>query len=148
MGAFGDGFYVDLLFAVPIFDRADTYGAGDTEDIISVAEGKERVVGIPMTLGEFELRLAIAIGIDRLFLIEIDTICHEFGLNRYTMVMERMIRVVLADIIRHRVGPFGDGIAMTDFSAFGEDGVAGTYRVRGCTNLPKGSRYPRLASRE
>ena len=96
-----------------------------------------------MTLGKLELRLALAIGIDGLLAIEIDTVRHELGLNGYTMVMERMVSVAFTNIIRQGVDPLGDGIAMTDFGAFGEDGVARTDAIRGSTYAPERGRYPR-----
>ena len=136
-----------IEFVIPVLDRADTYRTGDVEDIIAVTEGEERIVGIPVTLGEFELRLAFAIGIDGLFLVEINTVRHEFGLNGYAVVMKRVVGVVLADIIRHRVGPFGDRVAMTGF-AFGMDnGIAFFGRIGRSADSPKGGSYARLACR-
>ena len=95
-----------------------------------------------MTLGEFKLGLAFTIGINGLLLIEIDTIGHEFGLYRYTVMMQLMVCILC------RIGcPFGDGVAVPHLGALVEHGVARTDRVRGGTNLPKGSRYARLACR-
>jgi hypothetical protein len=148
LGTRGDGFDVHVLFAVPVLDRADTDSAADAKYVIAVAERKKRVVGIPITGREFELRLALAIGIDGLLLIEIDAVRHEFGLNGYTVMVKRMVCVVLADIIRHRIFPLGDRIAMTDFLAFGEDCIAGADTIRLRADLPKRCRYPRLARRE
>ena len=143
MGAFGDGFYVHVFFAVPVLDRADTDSAADAKYVIAVAERKKRVVGIPITGCEFELRLAFAIGIDGLLLVEIDTVCHEFGLNGYTVMVKIVIRIVLADIIRHRICPLGDRIAMTDFLAFVEDGIAFSGRIGRSTDSPEGGGYSR-----
>ena len=141
--AFDHRFYMYVLGTIPILYRTDTYGTGDAEDIVTVTEGEQGVVGIPMTLGKFELRGSFAIDVDGLFLIEIDTIGHEFGLYGDTMVMKRMVGVVLAYIIRHRIGPFGDGVAMTNFSAFGEDGIAFSKRIGWSTDSPERSRYAR-----
>jgi hypothetical protein len=65
------------------------------------------------------------------------------GLNGYTVMMEAVVRIVLADIIRQGVGPFGDGIAMTDFGAFREDGVAFSGRIGRCTDSPERGGYAR-----
>lgn len=133
---------MDHLGAVPVLDRADTDCSAHAEDIIAVAEGEKAVVGVPVTLSEFELRLAFAVGIDGLLLIEIDAVGHPFGLYGDTVVMQLVVRIY------RRVGcPFGDGVAVPHLCALVEHGVARTDRVRGGTNLPKGSRYARLACR-
>ena len=85
--------------AVPVLDGADTDRAGDAEDVISVTEGEEGVVGVPMALREFELGRAFAIGVYRLLFIEIDTIGHELGLNGYAVVVEGVVGVAFADIV-------------------------------------------------
>jgi len=99
LGAFGNGFDVDVLLAVPVLDGADTDRAGDAEDVIAVTEGEEGVVGVPMALREFELGCAFAVGVYRLLFIEIDPVGHELGLNGYAVVVEGMVGVAFADII-------------------------------------------------
>jgi hypothetical protein len=75
--ALGDGFDMNHFLTVPILDRTDTYSARDAEDVIAVACSQKAIVGIPVTLCELELRRALAIGIDGLFLVEIDAVRHE-----------------------------------------------------------------------
>lgn len=148
LGAFCDRFYVDVLLAVPVLDGADTDRAGDAENVIAVTEGEEGVVGVPMALREFELGRAFAIGVYRLLFIEIDPVGHELGLNGYAVVVEGMVGVAFADIVGQGVGPFGDGITVADFGAFGEDGVARADRIRGGADTPERGGYSRGAPHE
>ena len=87
-----------MFLAVPVLDRTDTHSTAYAEDVIAVTCRQETVVGIPVTLGKFELRFAFAIRIDGLFLIEIDAVRHEFGLHRYAVVVKLMICIMRFEI--------------------------------------------------
>ena len=91
--ALGDGFDMNHLLAVPVFDRTYADRSRDAKDIIAVACSQKAVVGIPVALCEFKLRRALAIGVDGLLLVEINTIGHEFALHGYTVMMKLMVGV-------------------------------------------------------
>jgi hypothetical protein len=70
-------------------------------------------------LCEFELRRALAIGVDGLLLVKINAICHQLVLYGYAMVMELMIDILLFI----GGGPFRNGVAMTRLAFGMDDGI-------------------------
>ena len=93
LGAFIDGFDMNHFLTVPVFDRTYADRSRDAKDIIAVACGEQAVVRIPVALCELELRRALAIGVDGLLLVEINTIGHEFALYGYAVMMQLMVGV-------------------------------------------------------
>ena len=75
------------LLAVPVFDGTNADRSAHAEDVIAITGSEQRVVGIPITLRQFELRRTFAIRVNGLFLIEIDAVRHEFGLHRHAVVV-------------------------------------------------------------
>lgn len=132
------------FLAVPVFDGTDADRSAYAEDVIAITGSEQRVVGIPVTLRKLELRLSFAIGVDGLFLIEINAVRHEFGLHRHAVMVKRMIDILFL------VGrlPLGDGVAMTHLRALIEDGIALSGRIGRSTDSPERGSYPRGAARK
>ena len=136
--ALGDGLDMNHFLTVPVFDRTYADRSRDAKDIIAVACSQKGVVGIPITRCQFQLRLTLAIDINRLFLVEIDTIGHVLRLYGYAMMMQLMVGV------HSRIGcPLRNRIAVPRLSFGVNDGVARAGRIRRRTNAPERRSHPR-----
>ena len=125
--------YVHLFCAVPVFDRTNTYCARNAENVIAIAHCQQTIIRIPITLCQFKLRRSLAIRVNRLFLVEIDTISHQLTFHSHAMMMKLMVGIY------SRFGmPLCDRIAMPCFPFSMNDGITCFRRVSRSTNLPKG----------
>ena len=79
------------FFAVPGFAGADADEAADAEDIVSKSLGELFVGGVPFAGVEFESGCAFGVHVDGLFLIEVDAVRHQFGLESYAVVVHLVV---------------------------------------------------------
>lgn len=90
----GKGFYLLQIVSGIWANRAYSDCVSDFEYIVAVAESEEAIVGIPEGLREFQLRLAFGIDIDCLPCIEVNTVCHQFGLEGNSVVVHKSERLI------------------------------------------------------
>ena len=84
-----------LLLVVPALQHADTDRAKDTQVVVAKALGQLLGRRVPHRLAQLELGLLLAVGVDRLLLVEIDAVGTPLRLDGGAVVVQLAVHVIL-----------------------------------------------------
>ena len=83
------------LLGIPALERPHRHRSEDTQIVVAAARRELLVGRIPHCFAQFQPRTLLAVGVDALFLVEIDAVGGIFGFKGRAVVVELMVHVVL-----------------------------------------------------